>query len=420
MHPLLQVGRVLSVLARGSVAPLRWTASKITGAIWWLRQLRLDVWVADGQECSSGQPLSILCAVTEDQQNYPLKLIFGDSYRRRYLGRCWLWNVARLLPAAAPDCAMILAETFESHLNVAHTKDWFFIPTWVTGEVTLPRDAEATRKVDDVLRRIRRHGLRCEFTRDPEKYDDFYHNMYVPYISKTFGDCATIASHESIRKHFQVSDLLLIKNDEGSIAGQLIMHEDTGSALGVVGIRDGNRDYVKAGAGGALYHFGLQYLQDKGEKKVWLGWTRPFLRDGVLRFKKKWSQRLVHGTFNGFLLKILADTPVTRAFLCNNPFIFKREGRLFGAVFTDSDTPPSTEDIEKIDTDYFHPGMARVVVYQLRSRQPSDSVCAPASEHIELCRASDCSALNSVGVPKSLLHAKYRGSETFPNSQKSV
>ncbi len=222
--------------------------SKLAGGVWWLRQLRLHTWLVEGTQRDCGLPLSILCAVSEDEQPYLLKLIFGDSYKRRYLGRYWLWKLARLRPTPSCDFSMIVAETYESHLGVAHLKDWFFIPTWVGGNVALPRDGEATRKVGGDLRRIRQHGLRCEITCDPQQIDDFYYNMYVPYISQTFGDCAAIASYERFQTDVKVSELLLIKDQEGSIAGQLIMHGDEDSNLGMMGIRDGNRDYIKAGA----------------------------------------------------------------------------------------------------------------------------------------------------------------------------
>jgi hypothetical protein len=355
-------------------------------AIQGLRYLRVELWSVEGDEKHSGLPLSILCAANDEDRNYLLGLIFGDSHRGRRLGRFWIWNVAKAIPAVASGCSMIFVELLEPHRRFTRCGDGFFIPMWLLGEVDLPRDTAATHKVSGDLRRIRRHGLQFEITRDLGQLDDFYHNMHLPYITKTFGNCADPCPYERMKTYFEFSDLLVIKNQERSIAGQLIMHYKAGPFLGDMGIRDGNREYVKDGAACALYHFGLQYLQEKGCKRAWLGYSRPFLRDGVLQFKKKWSQKITDSYTNGFALHVLSYTSAVRAFLGNNPFVFKRYGRFYGAVFADGDKPLSTEDAQQIDKDYFHPGLSRLFIYRLVAEDPATAEPLPEElcERIEL------------------------------------
>jgi hypothetical protein len=107
----------------------------------------------------------------------------------------------------------------------------------------------------------------------------------------------------------------------------------------------------------------------------------------VLQFKKKWSQRITDCCSNGFALRVLSHRPATRAFLCNNPFIFRRDGLFFGAVFADGDKPLTGEDIRQIDKDYFHPGMSRLFIYHLGSEPTPIPNLIPAelSQRIELC-----------------------------------
>ncbi len=393
MRPLRAFFDAVPPRLRGAIGALRWVVSRPVAAVQWLRRLRVDVWLAEGEELHSGSPLSVLCAVSEHEQKYLLELIFRKPYRRGHLGRHWLWNIAESPSATASACSLVILETDESHLKcaLARSHNSYFIPGWVFGEVTLPRDPEATRKVNGDLRRIRRHGLQFEITRDPGQCDDFYNNMYVPYISKIFGDRAILVSGQRMQADMAFSDLLLIRNQEQTIAGQLLMHYESGSCFGIMGVRDGNRDNVKAGAACALYHYGFQYLQDQGHRKAWLGWSRPFLNDGVLQFKKKWSQRIVKSEFDGFVLTVVANTPGSTAFLCNNPFLFKRDGHFFGAVFLDAEQPPTTEAIEHIGKEFFHTGMARVCVHCLR--QPPESTSSPTSselpDYIELVSVSD-------------------------------
>jgi hypothetical protein len=341
---------------------LGWLVSRPAAAVEWLRQLRVDVWCIEGEEQHSHQPLTILCAVRGLDRNHLLNLIFGVTYQERRLGRFWLWNLAKAA-AAVPDCAIVIADACESHLRLAGGADWFLIPAWVLGTVALPRDAEAMKKLYEDLRRIRRHALEYEISHDPAQFDDFYHNMHVPHIAQTFGDRAAVAPYERLKAEFQRGLLLLVKHQEKTIAGVVIMHLPEGPCFRDMGIRDGDRDYVRKGAAGALYHFGLQHLQENGCTSASYGWSRAFLRDGVLVYKKKWSQRLVGSYPNGFALRVVSHTPAAWAFLCNNPFIFRRGGQLFAAVFVDGPSPLSPEQARQIEKDFLHPGLARLFIY---------------------------------------------------------
>jgi hypothetical protein len=382
-------------LAEMFMFSLRWIVSSVfwllylpKDACWWLRMLRVELWSVEGEEQHSRESLSILCAVSNasNNKNYALKLIFGDTYRQRCLGRYWLWNIAKAI-RTAPGCAMILGEFCESHAKMTGLSHWFVLPTWLFGEVELPRDAKADRKVRGNLQKVRHNDLQYEVTQDRRIFDDFYHAMYLPYIRQTFGDCADIETHQRMVGLFKRSDLLIIKAQEKSIAGQMILYDEACPSLWVMGIQDGNRDYLKLGVMGACFHFSLKYLQEKGYKRVGLGWSRPFLRDGVMRFKKDWSQKISDYYHNGFALKVLSYTPAVKAFLCHNPFIFKRQDLLYGAVFVDSDKPLSDDDIRQIDKDYFHVGLSRLFIYCLQREPNAEKSVVPAelSERLELC-----------------------------------
>ena len=273
--------------------------------------------------------MSILCAVNDEEQNrnYLLGLIFGSAYRQRKLGRYWLWNLGKAISAES-NYSMIVLQVCESHLKFTRLRDWFHIPTWLLGDLQLPRDAQANHKVSGDLRRIRRHELQGEITRDPQSFEDFYHNMHVPHARKRFGNTADIGAYKRLKRQFRHSELLLIKNREKSIAGQIILYDGRDAHFWDMGIRDGNPQYVKDGACCALSHFGLQHLQNQGYKHASLGYSRPFLHDGALQFKKKWSQRIVSGYADGFAINILSPTPAAEAFLCNNPFIYRAPRRL--------------------------------------------------------------------------------------------
>ncbi len=389
MYLFRAFSRILLAPLRRVVAAVAELGSQVYDALEWLYHLRVQLWLVEGEERHSHLPLSILCGLRGETKNYLLKLIYGDCYRQRSLGRFWLWNVVKAIPAAGSGCSMILLWTCDSQLRrFGRPSDWFLLPDWVLGEVALPRDAQATRKVRGDLQKIRHHALRFEVTRDPRQFDDFYHHMYVPYTSRTFGNHAYVYSHKVLKRWFRSADLLLVVKDTESLAGQVISYEYATPHLFLMGVRDGDREAVRTGAGGsAVFHFSLQYLQEKGYKKAWLGWSRPFLRDGVLQFKRRWSQIIIDARFWGFGLRVLSPTPAVKSFFRNNPFIFKRDDLLYGAVFLDADKPLSADDVQQIGKEYFHAGLSGLTIYRLPSDDApaSSPVAVELPEHVELC-----------------------------------
>ncbi len=339
-----------------------------------LRGLRPEVWMVAGKEKGSHLPLSIcLYATTKEYRSYLLELIFGSSFHARYLGRTWLWKVFKTIPKAAAGCSMVFAEVDQSHLKVLGARGGIVIPAWVSGEVNLPRGPKVMRSksLQFVLRKIRRHGLEFEISRDPQRFADFYHNMYLPTIKGAHGDSAFFVTKQDMKAELDNGELLLVKKQGEYISGQLIAYDGAGPFLRWLGVRDGNQDYLHEGAVAASYEFSLRRAEEKGYKKLSLGRSRAFLQDGVLRFKRKLPQTIVGTSSRKFLVQALSDTNSTRAFLQNTPFIFERFGELHGAVFVDSDTPPTPQALREIHKQYFHAGLSKLVVYCLSPRGTS-------------------------------------------------
>jgi hypothetical protein len=140
--------------------------------------------------------------------------------------------------------------------------------------------------------------------------------------------------------------------------------------LFLMGVRDGDKDAVRQGAGGAaLFHFSLQHLQQKGYKNAWLGWSRPMFRDGVLEFKRRWSQVIVDCRYWGFGLRVCSLTPAVMSFLRNNPFIFKRDDKLYAAVCVNADEALPAELLQQMAKEYIHAGLAGLEIYRLPPQQ---------------------------------------------------
>jgi hypothetical protein len=316
-----------------------------------------------------GQPLAILCSATGQNKNFLLGLAFDGPAREQELGRFRLRDVFRANCDAKKNCSLAVVETNPSHHAWLNNGSWFFIPVWVRGEISLPV-AEIFLSRDTVksdLRKIQRHGFEYEITHDERRFDDFYHNMHLPYITKVHGDAAVFDSYAKERRLCENYDLLMVgkkSRRDHDIAGMLIIYEPSGPRLWSLGVRQDGPDYVHEGVIAALYHFSFAHLFAKGFSRVNMGSSRAFLNDGVLKFKRKLSQSITDCSWPGFALEILSDAPAAKSFLLNNPFIFQSDGVWRGAVFMDSAL--SAETIRQIDRDYFHPGLSKLVIYSFR------------------------------------------------------
>jgi len=372
---------------------LHWVLSPLAFCFRVLRQLRLDFWIVQGEELSSRTSLSILCATNDRNRSYIAGLAFGANYCEQYLGRAWLWNANIMTEKTGRGYSMMLVEIHTSLRRLLGTSNWFYVPDWVRGTIDFPLKPTITNceSVKSDLRRIRKNDLGFEVTRETQRFDDFYHNMYVPYTVRAHGSSAKITPYELMRNQFKNGELLLVTKQQKHIAGILIRYSKAGPCLSSLGIWHGNWKYVRYGAAGALYYFSLRYLEDKGFSKVDCGLSRAFLRDGVLRYKKKWGQRIVGMSSNMFALKVLSYTAATRAFLVNNPFIFEYRGSSNGAVFVDTEKLLLPQELERIDKDYFYPGLSKLFVYLLqRNHTPKPNVVPPElSARIVLRSAED-------------------------------
>lgn len=370
---------------------LRWIGSPFRICLEQLRQLRLDFWIVEGVEINSGMPLSILFAARGKNTNYLLELIYGSTYKKCNLGCTWLWDIPKMIERVRSRCSMVLFEVSNSHLNLLRKGNSFNIPSYIIGEVDIPLDPTIfkNKTIKNDLRKIQKNSLEFEIVADQQYFFEFYHKMYIPYVSKIYPTTMTVPPFES--KFYENRELLLIKKQGKCIAGATISYDGNSPKIAYMGILDGDLEYLRDGSIGALFYYSFTYLENKGFSKVDLGMTRPFLRDGVLRSKKKWSQRITGIMPTSFALEVQRDTVATRAFLVNNPFIFERKGLLYGAIFMDSEEPLSREEIEQVDKNYFLPGLSKLFIYYLRPglAAKKDAVPQALSEHIVPCSA-DC------------------------------
>lgn len=315
------------------------------------RYFRLDQWLISGEEINSRQSLNILYTGIKVNKNYISHLAFGDTYKADYLGKKWLWQVKNKTVSPASNSSLTITETPKFFRRWFLRDGRIYIPQWVVGEADIPADLTNFIKHCTTLasnsRKIKTNNLQYQVTNDHAKIMDFLANMYLPYIANTHGDRAIIQSLDDLKKKSRKYSLLLIKKDEADIAGCLFQFSHNKGDMLILGVKDGNMDYVKQGAIGAIYHFFAHYAQQNGYKYLNFGKSRAFLKDGILSFKKKWGMKIVGSSDTGFVISASSSANGAKGFLLHNPFIFLDKDKYKEAVFFDEVDPLISGDLHK-------------------------------------------------------------------------
>ena len=338
------------------------------------RKIRFNLWMLEGEERASKKNISILCLGGGAEKTYIADLAFNGAYRETLIGKKWIWNLHRVMVQRMADIAVVTNSGPLLYRYLSDGKE-FYIPNWVQGEIVfsevLARMKTSSHLKSD-LRRIRKNEFKYELTKSPSKYDEFYNTMYLPYISKVYGRTAHLMSYDRMKELEGQSELMLITRHGEPLAGQILVYEKDRVRCWSIGVKDGNREYVKMGAQAALYWYEIQYLSECGYKAMHVGVSRPFLRDGVLQFKNKWGMNMLQPTRKGLLLKPLRKSEGAMSFLENNPFIDYESERYVGIIFSDSGA--SAASYRNLCAPYFSFGLNKLMLYSNRFNDENSAV----------------------------------------------
>lgn len=328
-----------------------------------LGALRSGVWVIKGAERLTGEPFSLLFVGSEKQKAYVLRVAFNDEYVETDLGKLYAWQILFLLRVNRHDCDVAMIEGGGLHRSIYQNKSDYFLPLWLKSIAATPLRVTGNSLKED-LRVIRKAALRYEVTTEMAKLDDFYNCMYLPTINARHGD-TTIETEYSVMEQ-QIAEnqgvLLLVFKDDVSIAGVFVSLEEI-PRLWTLGIRDYKQEYRSYCASTAAYMFAAEYLAAQGYSTMHLGMSRGFLNDGILQYKKKFSQQIIGAGDPGFILKMLRNNKATDNFLSSNPFVYLNEKSLIGAVFLDKEQPESEKGMNRLKKKYEIMGLSGLEFY---------------------------------------------------------
>jgi len=127
---------------------------------------------------------------------------------------------------------------------------------------------------------------------------------------------------------------------------------------------------LKEGALSAEYVFSIVEAKKKGCNGINFGISRPFLKDGILQYKKKWKTRLRKNpnANRSLRLWIRRFSPEAISFLEDNPFIIREGRRFFGIVFLGGQNIYKENEITAILKKYYIEGMKRLIIICLNDQ----------------------------------------------------
>lgn len=303
-----------------------------------IASLRVPLTHLRGVARHSGHQVSIVCATGDKSASYIANLLLKPGYERESLGHSWIWTVTGCAKRRAPHAQLLLVEVGGRKLSL-FDRECFRIPVWVKSEIHLPVPQRLSKRKTyrEDARKIQEAGFHYEVSSDPEQLTGFYHDMYVPLVSRSHGASAVVRSSSNLFAGPTSYELLLVKQKDAVVAGLVISYEPDAPRLHMLGVLGGDRHLIKQGALVACYFFALEHLQNAGYQKINAGSSRAFINDGVLTYKRKFGQRLAGHYPVYFVLKIMRHNDQTNALLQGLPVVCEMEGELHSLVFTDTE-----------------------------------------------------------------------------------
>ena len=262
------------------------------------------------------------------KKKYFVRLILGRDYGQSFLGWRWFRKIPDLNKSLKTD--IVLSEIGRISLSHFQKRDGYLLPVWCPLIINIerPMDEICPSRMSHfahIKRRIRKYKLTYEILSDDESFDNFIKRFYIPYITKRHGEEAIISDLKSSWDTSASVFLLAIKEDDVIVAASF--NEQSGEYIKLLnlGLLDGSEEYLQHGAIGALYYYGILEGKKRGCRYFDAGASRPFISDGLTKYKIGWGAEFVttyspEGEY--VWLGVNEHSSVAQDFIDNNPFIY--------------------------------------------------------------------------------------------------
>lgn len=223
---------------------------------------------------------------------------------------------------------MIISEISINTLTYFQNHQGYILPEWATVQINIERALceifKEVTNIKDIRRRIEKFNLTYEMLTDKESFNYFNEKFYRPYMKKRYGDEAFL---EDLNRMWETArdPMLIAIRENGVITGMALLDKsDDVLHFRRLGLLDGNSEYLHHGVVGAIYYFVIIEGQKMNCRYIGLGGTRPFLTDGLTRYKVGWGAEFLQDLTPAkdyLWLGIKEQSSAAREFLQRNPFM---------------------------------------------------------------------------------------------------
>ena len=225
-------------------------------------------------------------------------LLFDGEPSVRWHGRCSYANALRLAAAVPAHAEMLVAATTPALAGAFRRRACFIVPgTLRLGgrPETLSRiQRSAPESLRSDLRLVRRSAYRLEVR--PYRRSDsvrFYERYIVPHARARFGAAAWVPAFDWIDRSFASGFAILAWRPGADDPDAVLIGVPRNDLLWIahVGTLDADPAVLHRGGIAALYGFAIRVAQTRAVRFLDMGRSRPWLTDGVTRYKWKWGFR---------------------------------------------------------------------------------------------------------------------------------
>jgi hypothetical protein len=348
------------------------------------KQRHVGVLVYSGAERHSGAPLRLLYVGSGNHLAYLRDLAYRNCRLESERDGLPAWGVRRLIAAHEADVDLVVADLPWPWHRLLRGRGYLEVPAWVNQRFSLPerwadvfpRLRRSARGED--LRNIRRSRLQAHLVRDDAAIRRFYDELYVPHLTRRFGEAAYIEPEWKIRYCVASGTLMEIRRDGELMAAQVLWGSRGRLHFLWSGLTREEYGRETRGAFPALYYFGIVHAFENGFAEADYCGSRPVLADGIFQLKRRWGASVHDGwSRDTIFLRPRRLSGAAADFLARNPLVVRDAGGLAGRMLC-ADAPAGAADVERAAQVYASDGIREIAISSLRPPGPAARAAARA------------------------------------------
>ena len=309
-----------------------------------------------------GGPLDVAYAGLDNARPFLTDILFDGKPSERSAGSVPFWRSERL---TAIDADLIIVEAAKHLIRQLPRQNAIVLPQFVRHILDVRGDwaqvsARFRKSVRSELKLARKRDYAYEISREPQDFEKFYREMYLPTMSNRHGDMASPLAIREAREYFRRGFLFWVKRDGQRVCASLCYARQGMLHFVIMGVLEADEQLLRDGVVGAMNLLRLQWANQNGFAGVNFLGSNPMLNDGLFQYKRKWGTAIIVPAHlhRRVWIKINRLTPAVAEFLRSNPcIVIDDRGALHGLIFVDDLHKATPEQQAEWEKRYATPGL---------------------------------------------------------------